>query len=110
MPDRDGSKRDPSQDKAESVSQAGEALWKMLLRGVSQRGVRKKCRRNNPVDTKVSEGAEGGAPGTRMDFPAICKGSMTMVKQTDPVPWRAMLEQVSTLKPEDPIPQQVNMP
>ena len=73
MPDTAGSKRDPLQDIAELISQAGDASWKTLCRRVQQWGVRKKCRGNNPVNTKVSEeGGEKGGPGTAVECSATC--------------------------------------
>ena len=42
------------------------------------------CKRNNPVDTKVSEGGGGDAPGARAEIPAqpVVK---TMVRQVVPL-------------------------
>ncbi|GAB0190694.1 acid sphingomyelinase-like phosphodiesterase 3b [Grus japonensis] len=87
-----GSKTGPLLAKAEPISDGGSASGiTELRRGKKQqlgnklqpeRGVRR-CERNSPADTQVSEGG-GGAPGARAEIP-LQPLEKTMVKQAVPL-------------------------
>ncbi|GAB0205539.1 acid sphingomyelinase-like phosphodiesterase 3b [Grus japonensis] len=72
-----GSKTDPLLAKAELISDSGSASGIPYLRRGGkkhqeqlqpERGARR-CERNSPADTQVSEGEGGGAPGARAEIP-----------------------------------------
>ena len=70
------------------------------------------CERNNSSDTKVSEeGAGGGAPGTKSEFP-LQPMEKTMVRQAVPLqPVEVHGGAVIHLQPLDhPTPEQVKVP
>ena len=67
---------DPPQGTAEPLSQDGGVSGKVCVRkgrkhcAAIEREVRKKCARNSPADSKVSEeGGGGGAPGVGAEIP-----------------------------------------
>ncbi|GAB0176471.1 hypothetical protein GRJ2_000112300 [Grus japonensis] len=87
-----GSKMDPLLAKAEPISDGGSTSGVTELRRgkkhqeqlQTERGVRR-CERNNPADTKVSEeGGRGGAPGTKAEIP-LQPIEKTMVRQAVPL-------------------------
>ncbi|KAM9590913.1 uncharacterized protein ACIBXB_005945 [Morphnus guianensis] len=114
------SKTDPLLAKAEPISDSGSAsVITYLRRGKKvaatqklqpERGVRT-CKRNNPADTKVSEGGGGGAPAAGAEIPLqlVVK---TMVRQAVPLqPMEVHGGADLHLQPvEDPTPEQVDAP
>ncbi|GAB0205507.1 acid sphingomyelinase-like phosphodiesterase 3b [Grus japonensis] len=114
-----GSKMHPLLAKAEPISDGGSASGVTQLRKGEkpavqpqmqlERGVRR-CERNSPADTNVSEeGGGGGAPGARAEIP-LQPLEKAMVRQAVPLqPMEVYGGADIHLQPvEDPIPEQVD--